>query len=220
MLAAVVLVVALTCRVTVIYDTAPQTTVNEAGETVEVAKLTVPQQYCVQNWETKMLPTIAEKAVDGLTALNAAKADLAAAGAQYATRENETSAWNFCLTGKARVLSVENPEKKSKARLVVDCEPCDGAEDMKIQVSSVIKTNAVRDAVGFLHLDDFANQVEFAELTKAFNARIQQDLITNLDIPGLEGKEIEYLGCVAVATSGLNSADDALLIPVRLTEVT
>jgi predicted lipoprotein len=208
-LAAAVLAIAAFCRVTVVWD-APA---SASGD----ATLTVAQRYCQDNWEGKMLPAILEKAADAATVLSAAKQDLSAAGEKYGTRENETSAWNFCLKGEAKVIDILNGQKASKMRLAIDLAPQDGAADALIQWSSVLKTNAIRDSVGFLKLDDFANQVEFAELTKAFNARVQQDLIKKTDATQLKGKTISFVGCVALTQ--MTGAEDCEILPVQLTEV-
>jgi len=173
----------------------------------------VAERYCVENWETKLLPAIEERAIDLSTFMSGVHDDLAALGAQHAARANETSPWSFCLKGRARVLDVEEPGKVTKTRLLLDAEPYDGQADVKVQVSSVIKTNAVRDAVGFLKLDDFENQVEFAELTKVFNARIQADLITKLDAASLVGREVDLLGCVSIIGA---AGEEILIVPVRL----
>jgi predicted lipoprotein len=207
--AAVLALIAAFCRVTIVWD-APAS----AGDG---ADLTVAERYCLDNWDEKMLPAILEKASDAATVLGAAREDLGAAGLAYGTRENETSAWNFCLSGEGVVIDLVNAEKASKTRLAVDLVPEDGAADLLIQWSSVLKTNALRDSVGFLKLDDFANQVEFAELTRAFNARVQQDLITGTDAASLKGKKVAFTGCVALTRFA--AAEDAELIPVALTEV-
>ena len=207
--AAAVILIASFCRVTVIWDAPASAT--------DGAPLTVAQRYCRDNWESKMLPAIQQKAADAATVLAAASADMNAAGEKYGTRENETSAWNFCLKGKGVVIDILNGEKASKTRLAVDLSPEDGAADALIQWSSVLKTNAIRDSVGFLKLDDFANQVEFAELTKAFNARIQQDLITKTDATALKGKTISFVGCAALTQ--MTGAEDCEILPVQLTEV-
>ena len=208
LLAVLALAVAF-CRVTIIWD-APASAGAEAN-------LTVAERYCLENWDSKMLPAILEKATDAGEILTAAKQDLSAAGLKYGTRENETSAWNFSVKGEAVVVNIENAEKASKIRLAIDLVPADGTADALIQWSSVIKTNAIRDSVGFLKLDDFANQVEFAELTKAFNARIQQDLITKTNATALKGKTISFTGCLALTKFA--EAKDAEIIPVQLQEV-
>ena len=208
-LLAVLALAAAFCRVTIIWD-APASAGAEAN-------LTVAERYCLENWDSKMLPAILEKATDAGEILTAAKQDLSAAGLKYGTRENETSAWNFSVKGEAVVVNIENAEKASKIRLAIDLVPADGTADALIQWSSVIKTNAIRDSVGFLKLDDFANQVEFAELTKAFNARIQQDLITKTNATALKGKTISFTGCLALTKFA--EAKDSEIIPVQLQEV-
>ena len=200
------------CRVTYIPDNADLggAALSQAGG----GGAFTAEQYCAENWDSLMVPSIRELARDISELLPLIRADLASAGEQYAKRENETSAYNFCMSGVARVLEIESPERASRTRLVIDIQPYDGQADAKVQVSSVIRTNALRDAVGFLALDDFANQVEFAGLTTAFNARVQETVIANLDIPALDGQEIEFLGCVAI--SEYAGPDDCLIVPVEL----
>ena len=214
---AVVLIVLaiLVCDVTIVPDEEPQTTVNDAGEVVVVEKLTVAQQYCEDNWDGKIVPTLEEKAQPVEVVVEAAKANLDDAGEQYGTRANSTSAWNFSVKGPAKIIGVESPDKATKTRLLLDTAPFDGEVDCKIQISTVLKTNAVRDAVGFLRLDDFKDQVEFAELTKAFSAKIQDTIISKIEDPAaLEGKDVDFVG--AVAMTKFEDPDDMLIIPVKL----
>ncbi len=203
----------LTCGITIVYDEKPQTLVNEKGETVVVAKLTYAEQYTLDHWDVKILPAVRERAVDFSDFMAAVRADLAEAGKQYGNRANETSPWSFCLKGTVKVLDVVNPEKASQTRLKLDVHPYDGLPDVMLQVSTVLKTNAIRDGVGFLKLDDFTNQVEFAELTKAFNNKIKATVLKDLDFMALQGKEITLLGCVSTQKASL---DDLLIIPVEL----
>jgi len=207
-LCALALILAV-CRITVVYDAPPRLPEEEGG----TADLTVAERYCADNWNSKMLVVIEERAIDLPTFLSGVNGDLKALGTLHAARANETSPWSFCLNGHAKVLEIEEPDKATKTRLLLDVEPYDGQTDVKVQFSSVIKTNAVRDAVGFLKLDDFANQVEFAELTKAFNARIQADLITKLDKASLVGKTIDLMGCVSITGA---AGEEILIVPVRL----
>jgi len=203
----------LTCDITIVYDEKPQTQVNAQGETVEVVKLTFAEQYASDNWDGKILPAIRERAVEMAAFVQEIQADLNAAGEKHGNRANETSPWSFCLKGTVKVLSVENPDKASQTRLLLDVAPYDGKPDMKLQVSTVLKTNAIRDGVGFLKLDDFTNQVEFAELTKAFNSKVKASVLKDLDVKTLVGKEITLLGCVSTQKASL---EDLLIIPVEM----
>ncbi len=210
----VLVLIACTCRVTYVPDPVQQTIIDETGAEVVVEELSVAEQYCADNWDSLMVPTIRENAQDISELLPLIREDLASAGEQFAKRENETSAYNFCLQGTVTVLEVEEADRASRTRLVIDIQPYDGVADAKIQVSSVIRTNALRDAVGFLKLDDFANQVEFADLTKAFNARVQETVISGLDAASLAGQEVTFLGCVAITEFA--EPDDFLIVPVEL----
>jgi len=205
----VLALILMVCRVTVVYDAPPRSPDEENG----LADLTVAERYCVENWEGKILPVVEERAIDLPTFVSGMRGDLATLGAEHAARANETSPWSFCLSGRAKVLEIEAPDKVTNTRLLLDVAPYDGEADVKVQISSVIKTNAVRDGVGFLKLDGFANQVEFAELTKAFNARIQADVITKLDAASLVGNEIDLLGCVSVTGA---AGEEILIVPIRL----
>lgn len=212
----VLLLIALTCRATYIPDPVQQTIVDEAtGEVTVVEQLSVAQQYCEYNWDSLMLPTIEEQAVDIGELIPLVRADLTSAGAQYAKRENDSSPYSFCVKGTVNVLQLEDPDRASRTKLVVDVQPYDGNADAKIQISSVIRTNAIRDAVGFLRLDDFANQVEFAELTAAFNDRIKADVIANLTPASLIGTDIDILGCVSLTQ--YIEPNDCLIVPVQIT---
>ncbi len=212
--AGAVLLIALFCRVTVVPDAAPSVTTDAEGNVVANAELSVAEGYATDNWEAKILAAIDERAIDPAAFAEGTQSDLAALGAAHAARANETSPWSFCVKGRVKVLGVEDADKKTKTRLLVDVQPYDGQPDMKVQISTVIKTNAIRDAVGFLKLDDFANQVEFAELTKAFNARVQRDVLHGLDAQALVGKEIELTGCVSISKPD----EEALIVPIRLGE--
>jgi len=197
------------CRVTVVHDAPPRSDAEVSG----LADMSVAQRYCAENWESTILPAIEANAIDLPTFMDGVRGDLAALGTQHAKRANETSPWSFCLKGRAKVVEVEDPDRVTRTRLLLDVEPYDGQADAYVQVSSVIRTNAVRDSVGFLKLDDFANQVEFAELTTAFNARIQADLVKQLDAVSLIGKEIDLLGCVSITGA---AGEEILIVPVRL----
>ncbi len=206
------LLIACFCRVTVVYDKAPAAVTDARGNQTVAGELTVAEQYAQDNWTGKVLPAIDERAIEPQAFAAGLKGDFAAMGAEHAARANETSPYNFCIKGRAQVLGIENADSKTKTRLLIDAPPYDGQSDFKVQISTVIKTNAIRDAVGFLKLDDFENQVEFAELTKAFNARVQKDLIKGLDAQALVGKEVTLTGCVSV----IKADDEVLVVPVSI----
>lgn len=218
-LLALVVLIALTCRVTVIPDEEPRTMVNDKGETVQLAKLSYPQQYAQDNWDSSILPAIQTLAVDAPLLLQSAKEDLDLAGKQHGNRANETSAWSFCIKGEGQVLAIENADKPNRTNLVLDLPPYDGQPDCKLHYGKVFPSNiknAIRDGVGFLKLDDFANQVEFADLTTAFNNRVKDEIIQARPVEEYQGKTVAFLGCISLQST---QADALVIVPVSLSVV-
>ena len=212
-----IVLIALTCRVTVIPDEVVETYVNEAGETVEVEKLTYTEQYTLDNWDTKIVPTVKERAVELPQFVSDVAADLDAAGAAYGNRANETSAWSFCVKGEAVVVEIENEDKPNRTLLTLDLPPYDGKADCKLFYGKVFSSNiknAIRDGVAFLRLDDFANQVEFADLTNAFNNRVKADVLSQFTVAALVGKTISLYGCISLTDAAY---ENLVVIPVELT---
>lgn len=213
---ALVVLIALTCRVTIIPDEQPVTTVNAEGQIVTVEKLSVAEQYCLDNWEAKIVPTIKERAVAMTEFVKDAQADLTATGIEYGNRANETSAWSFCVKADAKVLDIENAEKPNKTLLILDLVPYDGKPDAKLFYGRVFSSNiknAIRDGVGFLHLDDFENQVEFADLTTAFNNKVKEDVLSKHEATALKGEELSFYGCISLTEA---TYDNFVVIPVEL----
>ncbi|MDD3212873.1 MAG: DUF2291 family protein [Eubacteriales bacterium] len=211
-----VALIAFTCRVTVIPDEKPETMVNAEGQVVTVEKLSVAEQYCVDNWDTKVVPTIKERAVELTEFVKDAETDLTATGIEYGNRANETSAWSFCVKGDAKVLDIENAEKPNKTLLILDLAPFDGQPDAKLFYGRVFSSNiknAIRDGVGFLHLDDFENQVEFADLTTAFNNKVKNDVLSQYEATALKGEELTFYGCISLTEA---TYENMVVIPVEL----
>lgn len=214
--AAVVVLLALTCRVTIIPDEVMQTTVNAAGETVNVEKLTFAEQYCADHWDSKIMPAVMERAVELPTFLADVASDLDAAGKSYGNRANETSAWSFCIKGNVKVLEIENAEKPNKLLLTLDVAPFDGKADCKLFYGKVFSSNiknAIRDGVGFLRLDDFANQVEFANLTTAFDAKVKNEIFTQNDATDLINQELYLYGCISLTAATM---ENLVIVPVQI----
>lgn len=216
---ALIVLIGFTCRVTIIPDEVPETMVNADGQTVTVQKLTVAEQYCVDNWVSKVIPAIKERAVDMAEFVKDAEADLTATGLKYGNRANETSAWSFCVKGDVKVLDIENAEKPNKTLLILDLAPYDGQPDGKMFYGKVFSSNiknAIRDGVGFLHLDDFENQVEFADLTTAFNNKVKNDVLSQHEATDLKGKELTFYGCISLTDA---TYENLVVIPVELAVV-
>lgn len=219
LIAAAVLLVLIvcTCRVTIVPDPVSETTVDADGNVVVVEELSVAEQYCLENWDSKIVPTVKERAVDMTTLIAETTADLNAAGENYGYRANETSAWGFCVSAEAKVLELANADSANKVQLVLDLAPYDGVADCKVHFGKVFSTNvknAIRDGVAFLKLDDFANQVEFADLSTAFNNKIKEAIFAEYTAEDMVGRELSLYGCISMTEAGF---ENYVIIPVEMT---
>lgn len=214
-----IVLISATCRITIIPDEAPETMVNSAGETVTIKALSVTEQYTIDHWDMKIIPAIHERAVDAPNFLSSVTSDLNIAGEAHGNRANETSAWSFCVKGEGLVLEVENADKPNKTNLVLDLKPFDGVADIKLHYGKVFPSNiknAIRDGVGFLKLDDFTNQVEFADLTTAFNNKIKNEIILAVPADTYAGKSVSFYGCISLQDI---KPESLVVIPVELAVV-
>lgn len=215
-LAALVVLICCTCRVTIIPDPVVETVIDADGNEVAVEEISFAEQYCIDHWDQEIVPTVKERAVEMANLIADTTADLDAAGEKYGYRANETSAWGFCVNAQAKVLELANADSANKVQLVLDIAPYDGNPDCKVHFGKVFSTNvknAIRDGVAFLKLDDFANQVEFADLSTAFNNRVKESIFANYAAEELVGKELEVYGCISMTAPGF---DNYVIIPVEM----
>jgi predicted lipoprotein len=105
---------------------------------------------------------------------------------------------------------VVSVDRRSRAGLLgVDVAPRDGAADLWLQVGPVVQGMALRDAVGFISFDQFASQVDYADVGNALNQRVIESVLAGLDLESAKGGVISFAG---VLTPG----ERLLVTPVRL----
>lgn len=172
-----------------------------------------PERYVNEIWESELLPTVQEKAVEVTALLAELNADQDAATETYGSRSG-TGAYSFLIYGDGRVLEVD---RESRIGLMsIDFAPYDGQADANMAIGPVIRNrnDAVRDAVGFIQYNNFVNQTEFASVGSAIKDRILRDVINPIDLETIAGKDIHFYG--AFTLDDLSSLE---IVPVIL-EVT
>jgi predicted lipoprotein len=197
-------------------------TVRTLDEDEEAKEGFNPEAYVDSIWESRVIPTYEEEAVDFSTLINAIRTDEVTAVEQYGHRSG-TGAYSFMARGTGTILVFDT---SSKAGLVtVDLVPEDGTPDLSLTVGPLIKISqrgTVRDAVGFIEYGDFVNQQEFAGVANAMGDRItlmiadelgaeNVDAIRDLDPAGIEGKTVNFVGAFS-----LDDLDNVILVPVIL----
>ena len=108
-----------------------------------------PQQIAEQTWQARVMDAARNHALDSNTL-----------AAQMKTTGTPQSVF-VRLTSRVEAVDTDNP-REQKLLLTVNGQP------LAIQTGPVIRGNAIRDATGF-KFEDFTNQVQFAQLSRAYN---------------------------------------------------
>lgn len=167
-----------------------------------------PDKYVEGIWADRVLPHVAERAADLTAVVEAIAADVEAAGEQYGYRElPEGNPWNFLVKGEG-VIAAVNTESRN-GTVEVDVDGIDAATKIILQVGPVIKGTSVRDSLDFIRFGDFVNQLEFARLSNALNARVRAGL-ADLDLTTLVGSRVSFAGATTPA-----SGETMVITPVR-----
>jgi predicted lipoprotein len=163
--------------------------------------------FVATRWDSKVLPEVRERGVPLAVLEQALASDRAAAVAKYGNGSGAGRA-SFLVSGTARVLDVDTTSRSGVARL--DLEPYDGKADAELQIGPVFRGTALRDALPFIHFDDFTNQMEYASVSRVLHERIADSVLAKVDRTTLEGRVIQFSGAFTEG-SGL-----PLVTPVTL----
>ena len=109
-----------------------------------------PQQIAQQTWQSRVLNTASQHALDASTLAAQLKIPSATPQSVFVR-----------LTGKIERVDSSNA-REQKVVMTVNGQP------LSIQSGPVMRGNAIRDAAGF-RFEEFTNQVQFAQLPRAFN---------------------------------------------------
>jgi predicted lipoprotein len=156
------------------------------------------EQYVASVWASRVLPVARSSAVE----LEAFMQQPAAAG--------DPARRAVFVSGTARVSAVDRTSRVGVALLQVSRAA--GDPRVVIQIGPVLRGTALRDALEFIQFTDFVNQLEFASVANALNARVLADVIGPVDGVELAGREVAFVGAVPVSP-----APTALeIVPVEL----
>jgi predicted lipoprotein len=158
-----------------------------------------PERYVESIWSARVLPEADRATVEW---------PMVTQGMVGAFRTDGRQVRAIFVKGTARVAEVDRKSRVGLARLQ-SLQATD--KSAAIQIGPVLRGTALRDALDFIQFTDFVNQLEFAAVANALNARVLSHVIGPLDLDGLAGREITFVGAVALgATSTLE------IVPVRL----
>lgn len=168
------------------------------------------EAYVNEIWDSQLIPTVNENAVEVTALLSDLNTDQAGTTQLHGKRSG-TGAYSFLIYGDAQVLEVD---RESRIGLMsLDFPPYDGESDANMAIGPVIRNrnNAILDAVGFIQFNDFVNQTEFANVGSAIKDRILRDVISMLDLDNLKDKHIHFYGAFT-----LDDLSNIEIVPITL----
>lgn len=177
-------------------------------------------------WESQILPTVLENAVDLQTILSAIEVD----DEGFAQKEQLTEVANeygsitvgeahvYLVKGRGTVTAVDTESRAGTMTLALD--DYTGPVTVKLYLGPRIPSDAtsVRDAVGFIEFGDFREQTEYGKVAKEINTRVATEVLEPLDKENLVGKQLEFFGATGIRTFNLVKVDlnELVVVPVQI----
>jgi predicted lipoprotein len=154
------------------------------------------------------VPAALEQAVDLRDFLPAVTADPEAAGVRWGRREGAGPS-HVIVKGSGRVLDVDVSSRTGIAS--VEVELPGGTDQVRLQIGPVLQGTSIRDALPSVSFDQFVNQIQYADVANALNARVEREQLASLEREALGGRRVRFVGMTALG-------EDPLLTvtPVRL----
>ncbi|WP_238084181.1 DUF2291 family protein [Pseudescherichia vulneris] len=150
-----------------------------------------PQQIAQQTWQSRVMDAANQHALDA-----------SAFASQMKTASGAPRSVFVRLTSQVTAVDIGNA-REQKLTFTIDNQP------LTIQLGPVMRGNAIRDATGF-KFEDFTNQVQFAQLSRAYNREAAKHL-PKIDA-SWNGKPATVLFAVTLANG---KAQDAAALDVK-----
>lgn len=151
-------------------------------------------------WAAKVLPYLKAKAGDFVVVRDLAAKNADEAGQKYGYRAKEgTVPWTYVVKAEGRVVAANTGSRAATIDVDVDG---DGKADMVVQIGPALRGTALRDSLDFVSFNAFTNQIEYAQFGKAFNARVNADVLQALPREKLVGRSVTVLGAYVLEPGG------------------
>ena len=177
-------------------DQRAKTTGSSANQTAEGFNAA---GYVDSVWASQLTPHFDSKANDLATVIAAVKADLDKAGHDYGHRAaSEGSPWSFAVKSTGKVVSV-NTESRA-GTLIVEIASDAGPQQITLQIGPVVKGTAIRDSLPLFSFANVTNQIEFAQVGRAFNERALKEVEKPLAELKTPGTAVEFKGAISLTS--------------------
>jgi len=195
-------------------------------EKMKIGEKFDPKAFVDGIWESKLIPTINEKAVDLSLVLGKIKHDdsgFASIDSLIPITNNYGlitvgEAHAYIVKGQGKVVDVNTKTSIGTLELMLDgyTGPIKILFYMGPRIPS--DESSVRDAVGFINFGDFKEQTEYGKVALELNKRsmCQADLSTDKDT--LQGKMISFYGVFTIRTFNLTKIDmnEIKIVPIQI----
>jgi predicted lipoprotein len=199
--------------------------IEDAEKAVQSEKFD-PVAYVDGIWDTKLIPTFNEKAVELpkiLSEINpgtdgtAPKDELIAIANKYGSI-TVGEAHVYMVKGSGKIVSVNTATSLGTVEVVLD--GYDGPIKALIYVGTRIPSDetSIRDSVGFITFGDFKEQTEYGKVASEINKRILSTVLSGIDKNNLIGKTISFKGAFTIRTFNLIQIDvkEIRIVPVEI----
>ncbi|WP_182087319.1 DUF2291 domain-containing protein [Aureimonas sp. ME7] len=161
-------------------------------------------------WDGEVLPYFTQKAKPLAEIKAAVAGGLDAAGKTFGYREvPEGAPWNFPVVVTGTIVEANTQSRAATAEVDTDG---DGKSDATLQLGPVIKGTSIRDVLPFVSFTSYANQIEYAEVAKAFNTQAFERALKDLPRDKLVGSPVEVVGVFTLR----GASDKVLVTPVSV----
>jgi predicted lipoprotein len=175
-------------------------------KTMAAAQSFDANRYVETIWDSKVIPTVTEKAIDLATLLTALEANADEAKKQFGIREGE-GATHFIVKGEGVVTRAD--QTSPHGTVTIRLPKYAGKAEITMQIGPVFRGTALRDCVGFIKFNEFTNQLQFAEVSTKLHERVKEKVVREIDPH--QGDQVSFY---AVFT--LNEREKIMLTPVKL----
>ena len=195
-------------------------------EEMKIGEKFDPKAFVNGIWESKLIPTINEKAVDLSLVLGKIKPDdsgFASIDSLIPITNNYGlitvgEAHAYIVKGQGKVVDVNTKTSIGTLELMLDGYT--GTIKVKFYIGPRIPSDesSVRDAVGFINFGDFKEQTEYGKVGLEINKRSMSQVDLPPDKDTLQGKMISFYGVFTIRTFNLTKIDmnEIKIVPIQI----
>jgi predicted lipoprotein len=195
-------------------------------EELKISEEFDPKVFVDGIWESKLIPTIKEKAVDLAVVLGKMKPD----DSGFTSKDSLipiTNNYGLITVGEAHVYMVKGQgevvdvdTKTSIGTLELLLDGYTGPIKVKFYIGPRIPSDesSVRDAVGFINFGDFREQTEYGKVGLEINKHSMSQVDLPPDKDSLQGKTISFYGAFTIRTFNLTKIDmkEIKVVPIQI----